>query len=81
MAKKEHSIDKRWYTNQEAAVYLGCDVKHLSNLRKGGVITFRQEKQGGTPRIYFEKSKLDAYMERNFREIECTEDYKQTIKR
>lgn len=77
---KIHSIEKRWYSNQEAAMYLGLSVKHLSNLRSEGRLTFRQENNGKRPLIYFEKSKLDAYMERNFKEIECVEDFKTTLK-
>lgn len=80
MAKKQFSIEKRWYSNQEAAMYLGCDVKHLSNLREESKITFLQKKEGDRRSIYFEKEALDKYMERNFNKIECKEDFKQTLK-
>ena len=77
---KQLQLEKRWYSKQEAALYLGLSERYIDKLREAGKITFRQQKEGNRPMVYFEKQKLDDYMCRSFKEIECTEDFKQSLK-
>lgn len=77
---KQLQLEKRWYSKQEAALYLGLSERYLDKLREAGKITFRQQKEGNRPMVYFEKQKLDDYMCRNFKEIESTEDYSKKLK-
>ena len=77
---KQLQLEKRWYSKQEAALYLGLSKRYLDKLREAGKITFRQQKEGNRPMVYFEKQKLDDYMCRSFKEIESTEDYSKKLK-
>ena len=79
MAKK-HEIEKRWYSKQEAAIYLGSSERHIDKLREAGKITFRIKTEGKKNSVYFEKQKLDEYVTRNFKEIECITDFQKTLR-
>ena len=78
---KQQQLDKRWYSKQEAAMYLGLSERYLDKLRETGKISFRQQREGNRPLVYFEKDKLDQYMCRNFKEIVSIEDFSKTLNR
>jgi len=79
MKKKQLAIDKRWYSNAEAAIYTGFGIKHLENARNAGQLTYHQQRGRNLARIYYEKQHLDEWMERNFKKIECTTDFAKTL--
>ena len=78
---KQHSIEKRWYSNAEAEMYTGFSKKHLENARKAGQITFHVQKESNRPLICFEKQHLDEFMERKFKKIECITDFQKTLRK
>ena len=78
---KQLTIEKRWYSKQEAALYLGFSERYIDLLRETNQITFRIKTEGGKNRVYFERQHLDDYMERNFKKIECITDFKKTLRK